>query len=1254
MSLKRFTLSAVSSLLLLLLPDVLMASQRLSPTEVLHIPAGADPDTQVRYELQPDCRYGPQSFRVDANDESIFVLDPLNQAIKVYRGGSLSRSLIAPSSGRDFVMRSEAEYICLAGNQLVQFQDGRPAGPVTAGAALPLIRRIDLTNDRLQVLHHDGTRSDARLPFSSAVAGTAAETGNRTYEAWKRSRRLAEVIVRDGSGEELSRVSLPVPTDNLGCVNFIGADGNGRMFIDVDLVVRVAPLRVQREIWVVSESGDIQGRITVPTHTYSLMFRDMELAADGDLFHMVSSEDGIHIFRWDIPESGVSFQGTYPSPYDTVVHYNFIETTESRDPGFGPTGTLQLVTRSEASSIGDTYVDHVWTCSAQNISNGVVLTADGDSVLTPDWIQIGSNQQVPYKWGGTDILAVFDAGIAAGQYAGDIHTDGSSSYARGVDCSGFVCRCWKTTIDYSTYMMDDPAYGPITLPYTSWEDLQVGDAVHRHGHVRMALGTLPGGEVLVVESAGSSTGWRVGYQTYSYSELTDYSPRYYIHMEGAPTRSTIVSTRSGSWTTGSTWVGGIVPDTTDHVQIQSGHTISIDNNNAVCMNLSFAANDALIDMNSNSTLTIFGDMTLASTSQVAFSAGWSSTNAYLKFAGAAVQTLSGWNTAGGSTSLRDVIIDKSGGKVVTDGTEMRLGIQNSLRIVNGTLELEEGDDIEGRWASSGTFTNTALPTVTIEAGGIFTMVDGDGAHHIRSGVGVAIGKFTVYGEAQFRDGSTYGINFSGMDVESGGGLVVSVGMGDGQFSCGTVVVKSGAKLTNFTTTDPWAATAVLQLDSGGLFESKTATTIFPASFVNNGKVRYSRDAGSDQTVVDMNYRDLEISFDPGTQKRWTLGANRVVSGELEVNNGANLVITAGVARSLTVGSSLRMTSGTIDNSDSDVALTLSDGAMLTRATGTLAAAPSFAGLVDVRYVSTVTTVTTGPELPTGSGVLRDLTVSGTQGVTLGAGVKVNGTCGVTGSDLVTGPHTVTLGPSATLVESAGTTIVGTATTTRTVGQSVTETFGGMGLELTATGAAPGMTTLLRVTGTAKNLAGTEGVERYFDIAPTLNSGLDATVLFHYDESELNGISEAVLEMYALDAGGTPEGLGGTIDASGNMVTVSGIDGLETLTLGPSTLVAVEPGELSQITRLLGAYPNPFSPSTTISFELSRTMPVTVEVFDVTGRKVRTLRDGVLGAARHAVTWTGVNDAGQRVTPGVYFCRLVAGNVVQTTKMSLLN
>ena len=50
---------------------------------------------------------------------------------------------------------------------------------------------------------------------------------------------------------------------------------------------------------------------------------------------------------------------------------------------------------------------------------------------------------------------------------------------------------------------------------------------------------------------------------------------------------------------------------------------------------------------------------------------------------------------------------------------MRLGIQNSLEIVDGIFELAAGDDLEGRWASSGLFTGNPLPNVIVRSGGEF-------------------------------------------------------------------------------------------------------------------------------------------------------------------------------------------------------------------------------------------------------------------------------------------------------------------------------------------------------------------------------------------------------------------------------------------------------------------------------------------------------------------------------------------------------
>ena len=739
---------ALSAILTLILATA-SAAQSL-PREVLRVPWGRDPLKELRFQREPGCQYGPQSFRVDAATGVISILDPLNGSVKRFRNGALEGALAAPEGAEDFVYESGTDCIFLAGNQLLRYREGGVSSPIGWQAPLPLIERIYVEGDAVRVMKQNGAMSRLTRGLLEDSGGSGILAGGRAYGALKISSNLARVTIGGAAGAAELAIDVPVATGNLGCVRIIGIDQIGRVFLDVDLVERAVPLAVRREVWIIDRSGAMLGSIHIPVHYFTRVFRDLELDASGYLYHMISSEDGIHIMQWRVPVSGALFEGEYPAEFQREIHYNFLLTAESSDaddlPRFAPQGALaDTVTRAEALAKADTYVQHIWTATPANISNGVVYTPDADSVRTPDWIVIGQNQHVPYKFGGTDKLADFDVKLAGGRYAGDIHTDGSSIYATGVDCSGFVCRCWNTDEDYSTYRMVDPAYGPPTLPYVSWNQIQPGDAVHRLGHVRMAVSTLQDGTLLTVESAGSSTGWKVDYSSYTLSELVGYSPRYYVHMEGIPAAVTLETAHSGSWTSTSTWVGGAVPTSMDDVLIKAAHTISVDDANAVCKSVSFGGNNALIDMNSNSRLTVYGDFTLFSQTHNVFSAGWSATNAYIKFAGDGTQTLGGWSTTAGSTSFRDVIIDKSGGMVTTDGTNMRLGIQNSLDIVNGLFELAPQDDIEGRYASSGSYTNNPLPNVTVRAGGELSLLDGDGAHHIRSGTGFAIGTVTVYG-----------------------------------------------------------------------------------------------------------------------------------------------------------------------------------------------------------------------------------------------------------------------------------------------------------------------------------------------------------------------------------------------------------------------------------------------------------------------------------------------------------------------------
>lgn len=71
-------------------------------------------------------------------------------------------------------------------------------------------------------------------------------------------------------------------------------------------------------------------------------------------------------------------------------------------------------------------------------------------------------------------------------------------------------------------------------------------------------------------------------------------------------------------------------------------------------------------------------------------------------------------------------------------------------------------------------------------------------------------------------------------------------------------------------------------------------------------------------------------------------------------------------------------------------------------------------------------------------------------------------------------------------------------------------------------------------------------------------------------------------------------------------------------------------------------PNPFRPSTVIRFTLPESRPVALDVFDVAGRRIRSLVQGPLGPGTHTVVWDGTSDHGERVASGVFFYRLTAG------------
>jgi len=92
------------------------------------------------------------------------------------------------------------------------------------------------------------------------------------------------------------------------------------------------------------------------------------------------------------------------------------------------------------------------------------------------------------------------------------------------------------------------------------------------------------------------------------------------------------------------------------------------------------------------------------------------------------------------------------------------------------------------------------------------------------------------------------------------------------------------------------------------------------------------------------------------------------------------------------------------------------------------------------------------------------------------------------------------------------------------------------------------------------------------------------------------------------------------------------------------------------TGLLGNFPNPFNPSTSIKYQVSGISEfVRIEVYNIRGQRVRTLLDGSreFGIGEHSVVWDGRDDSGGLVSSGVYFYRMRAGDYVSVRRMVLL-
>lgn len=197
----------------------------------------------------------------------------------------------------------------------------------------------------------------------------------------------------------------------------------------------------------------------------------------------------------------------------------------------------------DAIRIAQTYTELDWLPEARHIRHG----ADGSGIVvhTPDstlgahtgdtrgWWEPGIPAKgMPYKWGGFDTPESFLQGLREGKKAGDVANTNKvrkdnavvSGESIGIDCSGFVSRCWGLTKPVSTREL------PSLCDPVAWNDLRLGDIIRKEGHVLM-FADRQGGYVIGYE-AGPIPTWRARRCAIriNYLQKEGYSPWRYRNM----------------------------------------------------------------------------------------------------------------------------------------------------------------------------------------------------------------------------------------------------------------------------------------------------------------------------------------------------------------------------------------------------------------------------------------------------------------------------------------------------------------------------------------------------------------------------------------------------------------------------------------------------------------------------------------------------------------------------------------------------
>jgi hypothetical protein len=525
-------------LTIIILVSILSAQFRYE--EKLFIPWGKG-DTNVAFRKAPGGQYGPTSFNIIGDD--VIILDAQNQTVKIFKNKMLENSVKIPFYNADDILwENENNYYILSENKVHKMKQKSVINSYSTASGRIIISKItkdengqiSLTTNKLTTLKINSLqKGNSLIKINGIPDGISGQ-----ITAIRKNSQTAEVKLADKS-------SYQIFVKDLGMIQYIGATPEGFKYFLIEQITQQVPLKVARYIYLMNDAGEMKAKLNLPSISFSYIFKEFSVDENGNLFQMISAKDGIHIIEWKYENKFPKIVPIikYPEKFNQSYHYNdfeypFLETNPALKKKSKITAS---VTRADALATADSYIACMWTGSSSNQTNGIE-TINTVQVRTPSsnngyWWVIGSNTKVPYKWGGFTSLSIFESGITSGKKAGDNVTGSEISwgdtYTIGVDCSGYVSRCW-TSGRYTT-----STFYQVSYQLSSYDDLLPADAVNNAGsHIRLFVERNPSGSLLMAEAAG--TGWACRYASFTISSLSSYAPIRYDNITGGMTLNSVL------------------------------------------------------------------------------------------------------------------------------------------------------------------------------------------------------------------------------------------------------------------------------------------------------------------------------------------------------------------------------------------------------------------------------------------------------------------------------------------------------------------------------------------------------------------------------------------------------------------------------------------------------------------------------------------------------------------------------------------